>query len=681
MGLSDTYFQTRSSILMLKPFSSMSVVYGMLLSDEKQRQVSSSSQFSSNATSFHASSSQQNFSPKFNFDVSNQNQTIPSKVNFDPATLICKYCKRTRCNRFPPNFKFTKNTRKNGAPINSPVAAQVQVDPTQAQSSSASTAIEALDGASSIPGLSKEQSNQSSSLVQQGLLSFDPFGNPHFFASAKFVGKFPGPSVLLKSYMLSQVASFIWIIDSGATDQMTFHKNLLLNIQSLTIPYLVSLPNGYMVKVNFVGSMTLFPDLGPSLKKPLVLGNMDKGLYKLILPSSASTCDSFPTSMVSYSNNVDVVSDVSTVSVSFSDVCAISNSTIDEDDVLVTFVSNFNKQDVVWHYRLGHIPFSRMKAIPSLNDFSRATWTHLMGAKSNAFDLLKSFISMTETQFELKVQTVRSDNALELGSSIAGSTFFSDKETARALLFQSALPAKFWGDCILTDIYLINRFLSSLLHNKSPYEILYNKQPQYSHLKDFGCLCYCTIPRPQMDKFQPKATPCIFLGYPFAKKGYIVYSLTSKLTFVSRDIVFHEHIFSFALNSTSTPSILPSSLSLYFADPVPVPSHSPIPPSALDSLSSSTSNFPSTDPQPPPLPNPSPISSPYPAQPVHPPPPPELPPVSTRSSSRIHKRPNYLDSYDCHYFGSAPSSTSGQHYVFEPHTYSQAASVPEWKFL
>ena len=44
---------------------------------------------------------------------------------------------------------------------------------------------------------------------------------------------------------------------------------------------------------------------------------------------------------------------------------------------------------------------------------------------------------------------------------------------ALALRFQGNLPIKFWGKCILTTTYLINRTLSTVLNGKTPYEILY----------------------------------------------------------------------------------------------------------------------------------------------------------------------------------------------------------------
>ena len=45
----------------------------------------------------------------------------------------------------------------------------------------------------------------------------------------------------------------LWIIDSGASNHMTYNKFSLTNIQILPYPILVSLPNGYNVKVTEYG--------------------------------------------------------------------------------------------------------------------------------------------------------------------------------------------------------------------------------------------------------------------------------------------------------------------------------------------------------------------------------------------------------------------------------------------
>lgn len=108
-----------------------------------------------------------------------------------------------------------------------------------------------------------------------------------------------------------------------------------------------------------------------------------------------------------------------------------------------------------------------------MDDYTRAALNHLMVTKDEAFDLIKSFVRIVHTQFSSIVKRIRSDNALELGKSNVAFDFVASTgiihqtncvhtpqqngvierkhkhlfEVSRALLFQSNLPLRFWGDC------------------------------------------------------------------------------------------------------------------------------------------------------------------------------------------------------------------------------------------
>lgn len=110
-------------------------------------------------------------------------------------------------------------------------------------------------------------------------------------------------------------------------------------------------------------------------------------------------------------------------------------------------------------------------------------------------------------------------------------------------MFQAKILFEYWSDCVLTAVFLINRLPSPLLQDKSPDQMLTSKQPEYTCIRTFGCLCYVSTSSKNRHKFQPRAKACIFLGYSSGYKGYKVMDLDKNVISISRNIVFHEDIF------------------------------------------------------------------------------------------------------------------------------------------
>ena len=84
-------------------------------------------------------------------------------------------------------------------------------------------------------------------------------------------------------------------------------------------------------------------------------------------------------------------------------------------------------------------------------------------------------------------------------------------EIARAIRFQGHIPIKFWGHCILSAAYIINRLPTPVLQGKSPYEMFHKKQPSLQHLRVLGCLCFTKNMYIQ-DKFQPRSVAAVHMG-------------------------------------------------------------------------------------------------------------------------------------------------------------------------
>ncbi|XP_070006434.1 uncharacterized protein LOC142162157 [Nicotiana tabacum] len=237
---------------------------------------------------------------------------------------------------------------------------------------------------------------------------------------------------------------------SRASEHMYFDSNAFISLDPLPTPLHINLPNSFKVTVTHTGK-------APLMKRPRVFGDTNEGLY-LLKPSLKEK----------------------TISPSFHNV-------FNQILVILPFFANMVTDVNLWHVRLGHMPFSSMKnlsfvslssnsdclcdicpkarqtRIPfslsqnkskrafelihvdtwgpykeptyngfkyfltSVDDFSRRTWIFLLSTKSNAFTILKNFLSMVEKQFAVKVHKLRTDNAFELGKGSQQAAFLSSQ--------------------------------------------------------------------------------------------------------------------------------------------------------------------------------------------------------------------------------------------------------------
>lgn len=116
-------------------------------------------------------------------------------------------------------------------------------------------------------------------------------------------------------------------------------------------------------------------------------------------------------------------------------------------------------------------------------------------------------------------------------------------DTARAIVDQRGLPQKFLPYSVLTATWLNNRNPSRVLEWKTPYEILFDEDPDYSIFKPFGCLVYVMNLTPHRSKFDHRNFKCVFLGYSSSHKEYMAYDLENNKVLTSRDVHFVPNVF------------------------------------------------------------------------------------------------------------------------------------------
>lgn len=133
---------------------------------------------------------------------------------------------------------------------------------------------------------------------------------------------------------------------------------------------------------------------------------------------------------------------------------------------------------------------------------------------------------------------------------------------ALTLLAQAALPLKYWWDACVSTVFLINRLLTPVLNNISPFQKLFLTKPDYYFLKVFGCACYPYLGPYNSHKLQFRSSKCVFLGYNPMHKRYKCLSSSSRI-YNAHSVNFDESDFPYkslflSQDSSNVPIYAPS---------------------------------------------------------------------------------------------------------------------------
>lgn len=164
-----------------------------------------------------------------------------------------------------------------------------------------------------------------------------------------------------------------------------------------------------------------------------------------------------------------------------------------------------------------------------IDNFTHMTVTYLLSRKSEVFEKFKTYHSMATTHFNVKMECLRSDSGGEYLSyqftvyvrehgirhecnvpynpelnGVAERMNRTIMGKARTMLVESDLPKNMWSEAVMAATYLINRSPTTVLKNKTPFEMWSGMKPDISRLRVFGSRVFAHIPKEKRHKLDDR---------------------------------------------------------------------------------------------------------------------------------------------------------------------------------
>jgi hypothetical protein len=209
-------------------------------------------------------------------------------------------------------------------------------------------------------------------------------------------------------------------------------------------------------------------------------------------------------------------------------------------------------------------PGGRCYFLLLVDDLSRYMRVVVLGSKGEAADAIRRAQAAAGAECGRKLRVLRTDNGGEFTAAEFAS-YCADEDVqrhycasyslqqngiverrnqavvgmARALLKQRRMPAVFWGEAVVTVVYILNRSPTKALNGRTSYEAWHGRKPTVSHLRVFSCLAFGKE-LGHIGNLDDRSTPGVFIGYAEGSKAYRILDPGTQRVHTTRDVVFND---------------------------------------------------------------------------------------------------------------------------------------------
>ncbi|GJW27905.1 cysteine-rich receptor-like protein kinase 8 [Tanacetum coccineum] len=266
MGLDDSYTNIRGQILLMQPLPLVSMAYGMLRQEEKQRDIPKLSLISI-PTALNTFSTSRNNTRTNTPNTTSGQTSVTRKAPFRKG-VICTNCQKeghygNECYKivgFPPGHplhgKFIPPSQRTQQALKRPVNvvvgtenAEQEIQPNLITSTSSVNNTTDPYVYTKMDQLQNQLNQMLLMMQNQNQKEFTAANLPHMAGKYIFITSF------------SSGIKEIWIIDSGATDHICICLTLMFDLQQCPHSITVNLPNGDTTTVTMTGSVHITPNL------------------------------------------------------------------------------------------------------------------------------------------------------------------------------------------------------------------------------------------------------------------------------------------------------------------------------------------------------------------------------------------------------------------------------------